>query len=548
MPKDKILPYPRAGHCFVRTASPLNYNIYIVIGGRNVAEVPDDAKDILYTTCVENDSQCNEAEWKTTDVSGLNDVTEEHSCVSFQEKNNKWVVMVLGEKETTILDQSCNITHCSWTARQPLATPLWQPYSKLITLDNIPHMFINEDVYMWITNDDDSDGDWDYTGSLDHSQENPTVISVPEDWLCTGHFSTTSTTVTSTTTTTTTSTTTTTTPTTTTTSTTNTACPSEGQCQAVDGRGITWTANFWTLAEKDCSDDGSVEGVASWYCDGCSGEFVGNQPDRVKCVDKWIDDLKDMIDDDDVSSSEISDMILENILSSVESGPGITGGGIKTLIEDCQSLVDKRSNETDTTDGFKFADNLLSSTSVMVGLEVGWNEIQNDEVRHRSASDMLRFIDELGYMFGQEKLNGGECSTIDDTFSHDNLEMIVRTNMDDDQCFSFNTNDNTGSICIPRSSISSNDNCPTFVSSHLLLDNSTSNIFPTTIQETSKNITDPLLSSNLISLTVDNGNIIIDINESDSNKINVTFLHADRDVTLDKVKIKSKILIILGCS
>ena len=530
--EEKVLKYPRAGHCFVRTrtlSGPSGQNVYIVIGGRTVADMPDDATDILYTLC-END-QCDNFEWKTADVKELGDVSDQHSCVSFQEKNNRWVVMLVDNKNTFIIDQSCSQTQCLWTARQPHYTISWEPNSKLTTLDNVPYMFTGQDVFMWITNDDDSIGNgWIPTGTLRYSRNNPTIISVPEDWLCTGYFSTSSTTVTSTSTTTSTS--------TSTTSTTNTACPSEGQCEAVDGRGVSWTADFWSLAEKDCSEDGSVEGVASWYCDGCSGEFVGEQPDRVECVDKWIDDLEDMIEDEDVSSSEISDIILENLLSSSESGPGITGGGIKTLIENCQSLVDKRQDETSPEDGFEFTDNLLSSTSILVGLEVGWNEIQNDEVRYQSASDMLGFIDEVGYMFGQEKQYDGECYTVDDTFSHDNLEMIVRTNSDDDQCFSFNTNDNTGSICIPRSSISSNEDCPTFVSSHLLLDNTRSNIFPTTIQNTNRNITEPSLSSNLISLTVDNGNIIIDIDDVDGNKINVTFLHSERFVSFVRLRLE----------
>ena len=66
-----------------------------------------------------------------------------------------------------------------------------------------------------------------------------------------------------------------------------------GQCQATDSRGVSWTADYQTWATQPCGQD--MEGQALWFCNGCTGEFEGQEPDRMSCVDMWIGGLQDQV-------------------------------------------------------------------------------------------------------------------------------------------------------------------------------------------------------------------------------------------------------------
>ena len=268
----------------------------------------------------------------------------------------------------------------------------------------------------------------------------------------------------------------------------------------------------------DCGDD--VDGQAAWFCDGCSGEFVGVEPDRLQCVDKWIGDIGDQISDPETSSSVIAESILTNLQDN--TGPGVTGGGIKTLVSEVGSLLNKRQSEDDREGAKEFTDNLLHSSSLLLDLEVGWNEIQDDEVRFRTSGDILRLVDEIGFMFSQER--DDECEDLEDTFKHTNIELIVRTNTTkSDQCFSFSSQ---GTICLPITAVPEIIHCPTFISSNLLV-NTTVNLFPRTI--TNKNLTQEAdLSQDLISLTLNNGSVPVNIDEDSPEVITVTFKHESK--------------------
>ena len=111
----------------------------------------------------------------------------------------------------------------------------------------------------------------------------------------------------------------------------------------------------------------------------------------------------------------------------------------------------------------------------------------------------------------------------------DNLELTVSTSGKEDQCFDFTNDDLSGTICIPGQSLGSGDDCPTFVSSQLLLDNERSNLFPRKVMETTNNISQPALSSNLLSLTVNNGTGNLNLAEE---KIKLTFMRPQPGVCL----------------
>ena len=64
-------------------------------------------------------------------------------------------------------------------------------------------------------------------------------------------------------------------------------------CEAIDSRGVKWSSDFCSWATRDCPQGAS--GQARWYCDGFSGQFLGPEPDRVDCVETWIQDIKDKV-------------------------------------------------------------------------------------------------------------------------------------------------------------------------------------------------------------------------------------------------------------
>ena len=63
-----------------------------------------------------------------------------------------------------------------------------------------------------------------------------------------------------------------------------------GRCHAVDARNESWEESFGETRRKKCP-----AGYARWFCDGCTGQFEGEQPDRSECVDHWIQGVGDEV-------------------------------------------------------------------------------------------------------------------------------------------------------------------------------------------------------------------------------------------------------------
>ena len=193
-------------------------------------------------------------------------------------------------------------------------------------------------------------------------------------------------------------------------------CPSDINCEATDGRGVLWSADVNTTATKPCSEG---DGEASWFCD-CSGNFFGQQPDRLQCVDvfHWISEANEHITDPkrNMTTEEISEFILRNIEADTENNVGPTGGHLKSLVESFSPLLDKRDHEPKDDDKGNFTENMLDSVSILLGLTVGWNEIQEEETRFETSSKLLTTIDDLGFSFCK-KINRKACKNHDIKFS-----------------------------------------------------------------------------------------------------------------------------------
>ena len=415
--KSKRMLYPRAGHCFVKTRSEAGHDVYMVIGGEKV-----DPNDILYVHCIQED--CLDFEWFGANIEGLDGVSlEELTCTSFTDHEGEQAVLIVTTKATMVISQTCGNGEvqctlrsckmpCAWTVKSS-TTGLGGTGSKVTTLDNTPFLFTQNIIYEY----DSENTKWlvRQDSLMEYPRLHHTVVSVPEDWLCYVHFTTQTTT------------------TTTTTSTTKspasstTDCPSGAKCEATDGRGILWTAEVNTLASKSCGE-GMEDSEATWFCE-CSGQFRGPQPDRLQCVEKWIRDLDEAIADPSVTSDSIAEAVMEKIRASAEAGPGPTGGGLKRLVEVSGSLLNKRHQENlEAEEGEEeegFTDNMVASVSVLVGLEVGWNEIAEDEVRFTSSSGMLALVDSLGFMFSQEMdTRRAGCERRENRFSQVDIDVI----------------------------------------------------------------------------------------------------------------------------
>ena len=411
IPEDvsKRMLYPRAGHCFVKTRSESGHDVYMVIGGEKV-----DPHDILYVHCTQED--CLDFEWFGADIEGRDDdlSLEVLTCTAFTDHTGDQAVMIVTPEATLVIGQTCGTGEvctlrsckmpCTWTVKSSISG-LGAAHSKVTTLDNTPFLFADNVIYeyyseknTWVVRQD---------SLLEYRRLHHTVVSVPEDWLCYGHFSTTTTTTT-------------TSSTTTITSSSSTECPSDdAKCEATDGRGIVWTAEVNSLASRSCGE-GMEDSEATWFCE-CSGQFRGPQPDRLQCVDKWIRDLDEAIADPNVTSDSIAEGVMENIRASASAGPGPTGGGLKRLVEVSGSLLSKRHDEDLEAAGDNveegFTDNMLASVSVLVGLEVGWNEIAEDEVRFTSSSGLLALVDSLGFMFSEEAAMRAACHRRENKFT-----------------------------------------------------------------------------------------------------------------------------------
>ena len=108
--------------------------------------------------------------------------------------------------------------------------------------------------------------------------------------------------------------------------------------------------------------------------------------------------------------------------------------------------------------------------------------------------------------------------------------MILRTSVkvDNNTCFTTDTNYGQNLICFPHSSLQfSKLNCTTFVSTFYSQDNQRSNMFPDYISNTSQALSEPsqILSDNLIGLSINNQSLRLE-----DSLIRVEFHHYDVDV------------------
>ena len=185
-------------------------------------------------------------------------------------------------------------------------------------------------------------------------------------------------------------------------------------------------------------------------------------------------------------------------------------------------LLEKRKGEISSESGHNFTLNMLESTSVMQDSVIGWNEIHDKTIRYQTSSNILTFIDNLGFLYTSEV----PCSDKIEVFQTKNIQLIVRTSVAiGEECFSSNNNQSV--ICFPHSALQFlNLNCTTFVSSFYSESNDRSQMFPNYISnETSAEDTSSL-HQQLVGLSVDNQTVKLE-----SSLVRLEFHHPEVDLT-----------------
>ena len=88
-------------------------------------------------------------------------------------------------------------------------------------------------------------------------------------------------------------------------------------------------------------------GNQTWECSSDINEiFTTPEPIRDDCIEGWIDDIGDMFDNENITSSNISDTIEKNLANATS---GITGKGLIELSKDLDRLMNKRYDEIGLT-------------------------------------------------------------------------------------------------------------------------------------------------------------------------------------------------------
>ena len=84
-------------------------------------------------------------------------------------------------------------------------------------------------------------------------------------------------------------------------------------------------------------------GNQTWECSSDINEiFTTPEPIRDDCIEGWIDDIGDLLDNENITSSNISDTIKENLANATS---GITAKGLIELSKDLDKLMNKRDQE-----------------------------------------------------------------------------------------------------------------------------------------------------------------------------------------------------------
>ena len=188
-------------------------------------------------------------------------------------------------------------------------------------------------------------------------------------------------------------------------------------------------------------------------------------------------------------------------------------------------LLDRRKGELNEEPGLNFTSNMIESSSILTDLFLGWTEVHNETLRYQTSSDVLSFIDNIGYLYSYEL----PCSEEKINFNSINILLSIKKVFSFDQsvCFEYEK----VSICFPKSDLYFTSlNCSTFVSSAFTLQNERTKMFPTEMKkDNDDNGRFSILYDNLISLSRNNKTV-----RHTEGKVKVMFDHFDIQVSFSQ--------------
>ncbi|XP_023323611.1 latrophilin-like protein 1 [Eurytemora carolleeae] len=322
---------------------------------------------------------------------------------------------------------------------------------------------------------------------------------------------------------------TTTTTTTTTTNSTSTTTAEDiqpGICTGTDKRGIAWTAEYNKNAYMACSEDDFESGTAYWFCNGSTGEFQTEQPDRSSCSSPWIDDIQDQLD----GGSETAVNISEKIMEKIYDGEAL-GGDLIFLTEILSELIIRHGNETKLGDKEdNFLENLLNISNVLMMDSLPWKEISNDSVRYQASSNIVLAVQSGGYQF-LDTLSANECQIFSQEYHElEKIKLMLNTTKHVNDCYRMPNS----TICLPSAvSAELTADCYHVVSvNYLDIQNNETAMFPEQIGHESTNH----LFNNIIGLTINNDTEKIVINQTQGNEpVQIFFYNIDEKAGQDAV-------------
>ena len=223
-------------------------------------------------------------------------------------------------------------------------------------------------------------------------------------------------------------------------------------------------------------------------------------------------------------SEAVSEMMVEKTRKPA-GGPGMTGGSIRRLLQLYRDIMAGHQAEDGGLGARRsFTENMLQSTSNIMELAVGWQEIpDSDGGRFETTSQMLSSIDLLGFIYGSNGHASKTCEDEQTDFVSDNIKLAIFAGEDDNESKCFAAGD-LGSICLPNTDDSSNPGCSVNVASLFKVQEEAMFLVENKTDEASS-----FLSNNLIGLTVNNAPYATNTN---TEIVRVTIKHNDVQVTL----------------
>ena len=227
------------------------------------------------------------------------------------------------------------------------------------------------------------------------------------------------------------------------------------------------------------------------------------------------------ISDPTFSTSNISSTIKESLVASSED---LFGGSIVSLVGILGSVLEKRADDMTGA----ITEEMLTSTSILLNFVTGWTEITDETERYRTTSNILTFVDNLGFLYNNESVCLEESVSVVSTNINLTITRFIQPPQEE-VCF-----DPAGAgqqnVCLPAASLPDTA-CTTAVSTHFALDQPRMELmFPSEVKNyVLINGEKIIFNPHLIGLTINNKTLALDQSEG---LVTIEFEHDGFEVNI----------------